>query len=403
MLYTKSIYEITWEDVQNFCEQKIPEGATLDYKGDFPTHLYRTIAAFANTIGGLILIGIESDDENKPKLPIKGIKFERGLEERVTSIILTNITPPIFPEIVVCKNEEGDKAIILIRINQSHQTPHAINNNTQVYLRTGNQNHPEELAKIDDIFWLNDHRKNAEDLRDKLLYEAVNRFERIYQSEMQKSTKKNEQTLVKPECWLEISLCPLFPKDVLISPPKLPEILLKMIVRDFYGTSDNFPIDNRLNRRIAQNGMILYTIWAPNCNYTELNIFGLYYYRQNLLGRFEPGKKEQDKIIRLYEILARLDEFIDSAIKFYNNLNFSGSLRFQFSIKNLTTYKLIAEETEFTTFEEKVEHIIDLLTNNDLEKNKDIIIYDSVSKLLWAYNSHRKEENISTIINRLKS
>ena len=39
----------------------------------------------------------------------------------------------------------------MIRIHQSHETPHAILNNTQVYLRTGNRNKPERLADIREI------------------------------------------------------------------------------------------------------------------------------------------------------------------------------------------------------------------------------------------------------------
>ncbi len=53
MLYTKKIDEITWGDIEDFCNQQIPEGSTLDYKQDIPKALYKTIAAFGNTIGGL--------------------------------------------------------------------------------------------------------------------------------------------------------------------------------------------------------------------------------------------------------------------------------------------------------------------------------------------------------------
>jgi len=79
MLYTTAINDISWQEVVDFCEQKIPEGGYLDYKEDFPSTLEKTISALANTLGGIILIGVEEDDENKPVLPIKGINFHRGL------------------------------------------------------------------------------------------------------------------------------------------------------------------------------------------------------------------------------------------------------------------------------------------------------------------------------------
>src|SRR6266849_6417511 len=105
MLYVKPADQITWNDIESFCQQGLPEGAYLDYKEDFPKNLEKTIAAMANTLGGIILIGVEEDKQTtKPILPLKGIEFQRGLEERIMSIILTNITPPIFPEVVVCRD-----------------------------------------------------------------------------------------------------------------------------------------------------------------------------------------------------------------------------------------------------------------------------------------------------------
>lgn len=129
MLYTKAINEITWSDIEDFCNQRITEGLHLDYKRDFPNNLEKTISAMANTFGGIILIGVKEDEQSKPVVPIAGIDFIRGLEERVWNIILTNITPIVQPEITVALNQDNTKAIVLIRINQSHQAPHAISNN----------------------------------------------------------------------------------------------------------------------------------------------------------------------------------------------------------------------------------------------------------------------------------
>ena len=52
-LYTKPIADITLQDVEAFCREGIQENATLDYKEAFPNHLENTIAAMANTIGGV--------------------------------------------------------------------------------------------------------------------------------------------------------------------------------------------------------------------------------------------------------------------------------------------------------------------------------------------------------------
>ncbi|MBZ9572486.1 ATP-binding protein [Patescibacteria group bacterium] len=68
MLFTKEITKITYQDVVEFCNQRIAESINLDYKKDFPRDLEKSISAFANTTGGLIIIGVEEED-SKPKLP----------------------------------------------------------------------------------------------------------------------------------------------------------------------------------------------------------------------------------------------------------------------------------------------------------------------------------------------
>jgi predicted HTH transcriptional regulator len=91
MLFSKPIDQITYQDIETFCGKAMTEGVSLDYKENIPKELERTISAFANTYGGLILIGIEEDAQGKPKIPIKGIPFQRGLHETIINIILSTI------------------------------------------------------------------------------------------------------------------------------------------------------------------------------------------------------------------------------------------------------------------------------------------------------------------------
>ncbi|GAI10680.1 unnamed protein product [marine sediment metagenome] len=150
MLFTKEITKITFEDVVSFCNQQIPESINLDYKKEFPTDLEKTISAFANTMGGLVIIGVE-DKDSKPKLPVKGLKYQEGLRERVNSIILANIYPPVFPEIQVC-DQVRKRTFIIIRIPQSNMTPHYIRHRTKIYIRTDDIIHPEKLAPAEIVF-----------------------------------------------------------------------------------------------------------------------------------------------------------------------------------------------------------------------------------------------------------
>jgi predicted HTH transcriptional regulator len=52
---------LNWQDVLAFLEQRLPEGSRLDYKGELPANIEKHLAAFANTQGGLLLIGVDQD------------------------------------------------------------------------------------------------------------------------------------------------------------------------------------------------------------------------------------------------------------------------------------------------------------------------------------------------------
>ena len=300
-LLTKPINDVTWDNVEGFCQQRTPEGAVLDYKEDFPNNLEKTLAAMANTLGGIVLIGVEEDTENRPVVPVKGIEFKRGLSERVINIILSNITPPFIPDVTVVSDTTKKRALVVIRIAQSHQTPHAISGNTQVYLRTGNRNKPEELASIDHVEWLMDGRKKAEQFRDRLYRQAETRLTALHLETLERRKKAREEvSAVFPESWMLLSMCPLFPKDRLIDPPAMYEVYRDSEV-DLYRGQPTFPPQEG-SYRIVQDGFVRQGD-DGDVFHLELNSFGLYFYKQSIAHAYPD---QPQKIIWSSQIFRRL-------------------------------------------------------------------------------------------------
>lgn len=132
-LITAPITSLTWQDVLDFCGLGLPESTTIDYKRAIPAELDRTIAAMANTSGGLVLIGVDEDrSTTKPVLPPPGLPITRGLPEKITNVCVANITPPLVPEIAVIPDASGQQVVVIVRVPQSHQAPHAVSRNTKV-------------------------------------------------------------------------------------------------------------------------------------------------------------------------------------------------------------------------------------------------------------------------------
>jgi Putative DNA-binding domain len=172
---------LTFDDVQNFCRARPREGVTLDYKVDFPKRLDKTIAAFANTYGGYILIGVDETATGEPVLPIAGVPLVGGLRERVVATALDAILPPVNPEVKVVEFKSPgatspDRAVVVVRVHESDDSAHAVDNGKMVYLRVDNiSDHFIRQATISEVEWLLNKRRRPLELKEQLLSEARKR------------------------------------------------------------------------------------------------------------------------------------------------------------------------------------------------------------------------------------
>ena len=106
-----------------------PEGKTLEFKRDLssPRGFLRTVAAFANTAGGTVVIGVADRSRE-----VRGIGDAIDLEERAVSLIGDSIQPRILPDVEVLKYR--DRQLLAIRVHPSAARPHFLR---QAGLRSG--------------------------------------------------------------------------------------------------------------------------------------------------------------------------------------------------------------------------------------------------------------------------
>jgi predicted HTH transcriptional regulator len=105
----------------------IRETTRVEYKREFPSDLAKSISSLADAQGGIVVVGVDADDENKPILPFTGMALVDQPEERVYQICANSIYPPIFPNVWVARFDDpsqnpSQRAIIVIRVNQG-ETP----------------------------------------------------------------------------------------------------------------------------------------------------------------------------------------------------------------------------------------------------------------------------------------
>jgi len=158
-IFVLELSRITFDDIKSFCNQGFSEGPRIEYKKDFPRNLKlaETICAFANTQGGIILIGVQAEKKTNRPAAIPGIELREGLEERVINLCLSHISPTISPQVKVCdfksdpRKDVSDRAILFIRVRFSYMAPHYLLRDNKIWVRAHDRNSLADLPTIESL------------------------------------------------------------------------------------------------------------------------------------------------------------------------------------------------------------------------------------------------------------
>jgi len=176
MLFSSPLHSLEFRQIEEFCRHW-PEGVRVEYKRELvPQHIPKTVSSFANTSGGVWVIGVGTDVMNRPVFPIHGFPRTAGIEERITQSCYQNLYPPLFPEIkIVDVPGAGGHVVAVVQIRESLDAPHAIENSTKVYMRTNSTTEIVQLAEIDRIEYLLKRRQQPEEKREQLIEDMRSR------------------------------------------------------------------------------------------------------------------------------------------------------------------------------------------------------------------------------------
>jgi len=142
-LFEKRINEVSLEELEELKARQIAEGFFIEYKSDFqePLKIARSIASFANTYGGWYFVGIVANERNTPKdLPGFDLSANPRPLEHIRNVIKDYVDP--FPRYYSKLVElENGKAILIVEIPESDETPH-ITKNGRIYRRNAEGSDP---------------------------------------------------------------------------------------------------------------------------------------------------------------------------------------------------------------------------------------------------------------------
>ena len=387
-IFVKPINEIEFKDVKAFCDEQIEENRRLEYKRTFSSkeenkQIAKEISAFANTHGGIILVGVGEKDR-KPKLPIDGIDYVKGLNEKVTSIALKNIYPPVFPEIKVCRfGNNHEKAVVVIRVQESDETPHTVEETKGIYVRVDSQNEPDR-APFEEIEWLMNRREKAVENRERLLRRAEERFDN-------QPRRKNFKAF---QC---VSVIPVFPHAPLVALKNLRDIADKSKVSVH---NCHFPLTSQY--KTAHESIVCDSVYESFLNYTEINLFGLIFSKQRLWG------SDNEKKVNLFETADMVEGVLRFSLNFYEKVGYWGLISIDLSLEGirggfLTSSTRRSEDIEQPLGSSDFDDSITLerkITVRELSERFDEIVKDLFNEFLWSFgvdNDYLRKQLIDEI------
>ena len=154
-IFGKPLEQVTQSDLQIIIDKNIPENANLEYKRESykdndggKKEFLKDVSAFANAMGGVLLIGIEERQDR----PTKIVGIEHAREEAGAARQLCNAC--IQERIQGLKVESikigKDRSVLAIEVPPSIRQPHMVTlgRHRSFWKRQGNQNVP---MNMDDI------------------------------------------------------------------------------------------------------------------------------------------------------------------------------------------------------------------------------------------------------------
>lgn len=337
-ILNKDISTINYSDVVSFCEQQVPEGINLDYKKEFPSSIKKLIAAFSNSRGGLIIVGVGEDRKSGKPTDWEGVEEDASLIEKVHQHAIS-VTPLPTYEVRFTDAQNG-KAFLLIRVMEGDNTPYYVLNDSNVWVKTGNIRNPIDIAspewmellyKKHDRAKLNrdNYRKLAGEVFDSgLLLEEKKRQRLIAEAKHKGEGDENkyfQQPLGTAVELITLQIQPFFPRKTLKTPYEILDNLELFRSKSF---TTEFPKNDSF-KPIPEGVMHFSHGWNGYIECQQIYSKGLMYQQYDILTTEQKGQK----IIYISQILGGIFTLLLSANSYYSWSGYMGMLEFTIDIE----------------------------------------------------------------------
>jgi len=343
--FIKPLEELEYSDIEAFCKRGVAENIYLDYKQEIKADkLSQSIASFANTKGGILLIGVSEDKTTK--LPDKwdGIDDSGTLSETLNQII-ANVTPIPTCRFQIVPHKTKGKAFVIIMTEEGASAPYFTVHKPVVYVRTGDVSTPIAPSDRASLLELSERGEIADtkiqsslDLSNLIFDERYERARDAYEAEQERLNPPTQmERLMKTpriintgyEASLVVaSIIPRNPYELTDHKTLLDRQF------DFRFNKANHTVPNSMldpvRYGIATRNEQAFNISRGTVRYAYVNKYGLIQLRTEL------GDAHNDTHYHnLFRALWSVGDTLRYASTYYNHFKYSGLLRLNVELENI--------------------------------------------------------------------
>jgi hypothetical protein len=152
-LFTDDLSAVTSEEllsgIESFAKANVNEGWRHDYTAEWCDPALKKVAAFANTFGGLLLVGIKKE-KGDLVCELRGVDSPNEYKTRIASSIAANISPTPNYEVYECSvRASPNKRICVVRV-RAGRALHLVTKKglEPVYVRNEDEARPADAAQL---------------------------------------------------------------------------------------------------------------------------------------------------------------------------------------------------------------------------------------------------------------
>ena len=391
-MFTKPIDEITFEDVESFCKES-GENVRVEYKSDITVkrHIPKIVSSFANTYGGIFLIGIKTDKTtNMPILPIEGIPNRRHIEESIQQSAEMSINPPVRPEVKIVNVGDGENVVVVVRVAEgSLLAPHAIEDSTKVYFRVGSVTHPYalELANMELIAHMFKRREDSQVVARQILKRIEEKISAIEPAHI---TIDSLQQIYGELPKITVIAQPTFPYRPMISVSDIYELCRERLSPLRRVAGGAACVGQRYERGRGLDDITK--------DYIEFNEYGIIY-RKAMLSIYKDSYTDEERM-NCDQFFFHIKDVIKYAVDLYGKCEYLGNIKISIQLQKVLGWILsdgsgrhYGEEitgnldAKTECFNTEVSSSIECLARDlENEDKRNAIVEELMCPLFWAFN-----------------